>query len=89
MDQNPTLALEPPRFERGKALLVAGLKGHYRLQQGEGIPAQWQRFVPYLGTLPGQAGRKTYGVCYNADETGSFDYLCGVEVTSLVGLPPN
>ena len=87
MDQNPTLALEPPRFERGKAILVAGLKGHYRVQQVEGIPAQWQRFAPYLGTLPGQVGRKTYGVCYQGDETCSFDYLCGVEVESPVGPP--
>ncbi|MBV9490420.1 MAG: AraC family transcriptional regulator [Verrucomicrobia bacterium] len=88
MDQNPTLELEPPRFERSKAFLIAGLKGHYQANQTQAIPAQWQRFVPYLGTLPGQVGRKAYGVCYNSDETGSFDYLCGVEVASPVGLPP-
>ena len=88
MNQNPTLALEPPRFERGKALLIAGLKGRYQVNQVEGIPAQWQRFYPYLRTLPGRVGRKTYGVCYQSDETCSFDYLCGVEVVSPVGLPP-
>ena len=88
MNQNPTLALEPPRFERGKAILIAGLTGRYQVKQVEGIPAQWQRFSPYLGTLPGQVGRKAYGVCYNGDQAGGFDYLCGVEVASLVGLPP-
>jgi AraC family transcriptional regulator len=88
MDKNPTLELEPPRFEHGKARLIAGLKGRYQVKQVEGIAAQWQRFSPYIGTLDGQVGRKAYGVCYNGNETGGFDYLCGVEVSSLVGLPP-
>jgi AraC family transcriptional regulator len=88
MDQNPTPELAPPRFEHRKAMPIAGLRGRYQVKQVEGIPAQWQRFSTYIGTLNGQVGRKTYGVCYNADEAGNFDYLCGVEMSGPAGLPP-
>lgn len=88
MNQNPTLELETPRFERGNGMLIAGLKSRYHVKQVEGIAAQWQRFSPYMGTLNGQVGRKAYGVCYNTDEAGNFDYLCGVELMSPAGIPP-
>ncbi|MGG2357322.1 GyrI-like domain-containing protein, partial [Salmonella enterica] len=51
------------------------------------IPALWQRFGPHIGRVPGQVGSTTYGICHGADGTGSFNYLCGVEVTDLAGLP--
>jgi AraC family transcriptional regulator len=28
-----------------------------------------------------------YGVCYNADDAGNMDYLCGVEVSDFSALP--
>lgn len=87
MDQKPILE-SAPRFEHGRTILIAGLKGRYHPSRVEGIVAQWQRFAPYMGKLSGQVGRKAYGVCYNGDETGNFDYLCGVEVASLAGLDP-
>jgi AraC family transcriptional regulator len=49
---------------------------------------QWQTFVPHLGKIPAQTGSKTYGVCFNFDGTGNFDYMCAVEVSEAAPLPP-
>src|SRR5262249_43170244 len=40
-----------------------------------------------LGNIPGQVGPVAYGVCYNFDSDGNFDYLCGVEVKNTARLP--
>ena len=51
------------------------------------MPAQWQRFLPSFGHIPGQFGHVAYGVRSNFDEQGNFDYLCGVEVPDFSRLP--
>jgi AraC family transcriptional regulator len=79
--------LPPPRFETGKALLLTGIAERYVCETSAGIPAQWQRFLPHFGHVPGQIGRTAYGVCYNADDNGDFDYLCGVEVPDFTRVP--
>jgi AraC family transcriptional regulator len=80
--------LAEPRFETRKAFLVAGLSARYDYETcGGGIPAQWQRFAPHLGNVPGQIGNDAYGVRYNSDDSG-LDYLCGVEVGEFASLPP-
>jgi AraC family transcriptional regulator len=87
MDQSLIVKLEPPRFEKGKLLLIAGLSERYSYETCASIPAQWQRFTPYIGNIPGQVGGTGYGVRYNADDDGNFDYMAGVEVGSFDGLP--
>lgn len=89
MDETLFATLEPPRFEDGRPLLIAGLGERYTSETSAGIPAQWQRFGPHIGHVPGQvdAGRVTYGVCCNSDDAGNTDYLCGVEVTDFSALP--
>ena len=87
MDETLLITLEPPRFENGELLLIAGLGGRYACEASAGIPAQWQRFLPHLGQVPGQVGRKAYGVCCNSDDAGNFDYVCGVEVKNFSRLP--
>jgi AraC family transcriptional regulator len=79
--------LEPPRFENGRMLLIAGLGERYTFETNHGIPRQWERFLPYLGTIPGQVGRTAYGVCCNGDGAGNFDYIAGVEVSSFDDMP--
>jgi AraC family transcriptional regulator len=86
MDESLLASLAPPRFENGKPLLIAGLNERYTCETSTSIPAQWQRFNPYLGKVPGQIGNIAYGVCHNADDTGSFDYLCGVAVSDFSSL---
>jgi len=88
MDETLIVTLEPPRFETGRTLLVAGLGERYSFETNHGIPLQWQRFVPYIGNIPGQVGNVTYGVCCNADGEGNFEYIAGVEVSSFDDLPP-
>ncbi|HEV8041248.1 MAG TPA: GyrI-like domain-containing protein [Bryobacteraceae bacterium] len=76
--------LDAPRFEHGQANLIAGLRGHFTNANWAGIPAQWERFVSY-GKIPGVMGPVHYGLCFNLP--GGFDYLCGVQVAGVSGLP--
>ena len=87
MEQTVLTKIEPPRFENSKVLLIGGLGERYTCEASAGIPAQWQRFLPHLGTIPGQVGRAAYGVRCNSDEEGNFDYICGVEVSDFSRLP--
>jgi len=80
--------METPRYEDRGSILFAGLSGRYHHDRIEGIPAQWQRFGPNLGKIPGQVGWTSYGVCFNFDGTGNFDYICAVEVAADSALPP-
>ena len=87
MDERLIANLEPPRFENGKPLLLAGLGERYTWETSKAIPAQWQRFHLYFGAIAGQIGRMAYGVCCNSDDDGNYDYICGVEVASFSELP--
>jgi predicted transcriptional regulator YdeE len=76
-----------PRFENGRAMLIAGLGGRYGNETRAQLPDLWQRFGPrYFGRVPGQVDKKAYGVCSNMDDKGNMDYLAGVEFSSS-GLP--
>lgn len=88
MDQTVPTDFQPTRFEQGGALLIAGLSEHYDRDSIAGIPTQWQRFVPYIGHVPGQAADITYGIPCNTDDAGNMDYVCGVEVTDFSRVPP-
>lgn len=79
--------LTPARFEDGRGLIIAGFGERYTLETNSGIPALWQDFAPYLGKVPGQQGSLSYGVCCNPDGHGGFEYIAGVEVDTVQGLP--
>ncbi len=85
MKESPALRLEGPRFENGKALVIAGLRSRYTTETMNGIPAQWGRFAPHIGRIPGQVGQAAYGACWNF--LGGIDYLSGVEVSSSSSIP--
>jgi AraC family transcriptional regulator len=59
----------------------------YTFETRVNIPAQWQRFAPHIGKVPGQVGTISYGVCWNYRPGTGFDYLSGVEVRDSSGLP--
>jgi AraC family transcriptional regulator len=80
-------AFAPPRFETGKAMLVAGLGERISFDNSAGIPALWNRFHQHVHDLPGRIGRVAYGVCTNGDDTGYFDYIAAVEVADFSDLP--
>jgi len=77
--------LEAPRVENSRPLLIAGLRSHFADQPWNGTPELWQRFAPHLGRIPGQVGRTAYGLCFLLPN--GVDYLAGVEVSGLAGLP--
>ena len=77
--------IEPVRFEDGKVLLLAGLSE--RCGDNMNAPAQWQRFVPHIGHIPGQTGASTYGVLHNQDDAGNLEYMCAVEVIDFSRVP--
>jgi len=88
-DRRTVMHIDAPRFVEGPVMLIAGIAQRYQTgEAGAAIPEQWQRFTGYLGSIEGQVGQATYGVCYNADDEGGMDYLSGVEVSNFAGLPP-
>ncbi len=78
---------EAPRIEHAGPLTIAGLNARYTHTTRVNIPSQWDRFGPHIGTVPGQVDGVAYGVCWNYDPSGSFDYLTGVEVADVSRLP--
>jgi len=81
IDDRTTTPIAPTRVVREDALLIFGLGQRYR--SNAGIPLQWDRFVPYLGTIRNQVGNETYGVICNPDDTGSYEYISGVRVSEF------
>jgi AraC family transcriptional regulator len=81
------LGLGSPRFEQGRDMIIAGLNMSYNFETRVNIPAQWQRFAPNIGKVPGQIGRLSYGFCWNYRPGTGFDYLSGVEVRDSTTLP--
>ena len=79
--------LTAPRFESGKPLLVAGVGERYTCESSAAIPGQWQRFHQSVDSIPARIGKVAYGVCCNADDSGNFDYIAGVEVADFSDLP--
>ena len=59
----------------------------YTFETRRQVPAQWERFAPSIGKVPGQIGQVCYGVCWNVSPGRGFDYLSGVKVTESKGLP--
>ena len=81
------LGLGIPRFEEGLELLIAGLNQSYTMESRINIPSQWERFAPHIGRVPGEIGHVSFGVCWNCKTDGGFDYLSGVEVSTIKELP--
>ena len=88
MDSTVIDNLQAPRFETGKAMLVAGIGERCTHENGgAGIPNQWQRFHQKVGDIPDRVGQVAYGVCCNGDDSGNVDYIAGVEVSDFSDLP--
>jgi AraC family transcriptional regulator len=88
--ENPTteaFAIAPSRFENGAAMVLAGLNQRYTYDNMETIPAQWERFVPYLGNVPARMGRVDYGVVVSTPDGKGFDYMTAFEVSDTSQLP--
>ncbi len=80
MKTSPLPALDQPRIESLPTQWLVGLVERYDCKSPAGIPNQWQRFLPHFCNIPGQVGKDAFGVCYNFEDDGKFDYLTGVIV---------
>jgi AraC family transcriptional regulator len=87
MDQQTSSSLAPPRIVQADAMLVFGLARRCPMVGNPAIPAQWNSFLPHLGHIDRQIGDVAYGVIYNADDSGEYDYLCGVAVREFPSGP--
>lgn len=81
------IPLAEPRFESRGEFTIAGMGERFTFDRNEGIVGLWQTFVPYLGKVPGQVDYRTYGLCCNPGEDGSFEYIAGMQVSRVEGLP--
>ena len=79
--------MDAPRFEDRKSFLLAGLTGRYHHDHVEGIPAQWQKFMPFYGEIPDKAQAIPAGVTADMDDDGNFEYVCAVEVSKFSTTP--
>jgi len=76
----PTLATRP-------SMRIVGLCERYAYTDCRGIPAQWERFRPYLGQIPGAVAGAAYGVCCATENPGELDYFAGVAVDPAANVP--
>lgn len=80
------MACFTPRFVDEGPLLIAGLRESHPGTVA-GIPAQWLRFAPYIGRIPGEIEGAAYGVCLGGEGADGFDYVAGVAVSGIGPLP--
>jgi AraC family transcriptional regulator len=83
--QEPVPEAQVPRVEEAGPLLIAGLGARYLASNSAGIPSQWQRLEQDARTRSKRP--YSYGVCFNQDDEGNFDYLCGYEVQNFSAVP--
>jgi AraC family transcriptional regulator len=88
MEQQTTTSLASPRLVKSDAFLIVGLAQRCPRVGDPGIPSLWNRFLPHLGHIDGQIGNVAYGVIYNSDDSGNYDYICGVAVREFPARPP-
>jgi AraC family transcriptional regulator len=88
-DSAPFIDLAPPLITEGRPLLIAGLMERHDCTKPEEVPAQWQRFTPYIESVPNGVGMAAYGVLSELfSDSDSFNYLSGLEVSDVFGLDP-
>lgn len=81
MDTSLLTELKPPRIVERGAFQAAGLSERYNFATSHGVPDLWRRFVPHFGQIPKQVGMTTYGICYDGDAEGNFNYMAAVEIS--------
>jgi AraC family transcriptional regulator len=87
MEHPATASSVKPRLVECDALLIFGLSRRCPSVGDPAIPSQWNSFLPYLGQIDGQIGSVAYGVIYNSDDSGNYEYICGVAVREFPAHP--
>lgn len=81
-------SLTPVRFDRREAIRFVGMRESHSDCGGNGVPAQWIRFAPYIGHIPGEVTGMAYGICLpSSSDAGQFDYMAAVAVAAAARPP--
>ena len=88
MDIKAQVTVEPPKFENRPPLYFAGIAERHQMSNPAGLPAQWQRFQPYIGHIDGAIAGAAYGIIGEiADDR--FEYVTAVEMRAGAEAPPD
>jgi AraC family transcriptional regulator len=88
IDFRPTTSpLAPPRLVDQDTIRVVGLKDRVTLDDVMRIPAIWQRFVPYMQTIPHIVRGMPVGIGGAPGEDGAWEYVAALEVTRFGAFP--
>ncbi|MEQ8485837.1 MAG: AraC family transcriptional regulator [Pseudomonadales bacterium] len=87
VDNEETVALDPPRIVNGEALRIVGLAERYTFATIHGIPSLWQRFVPRIETIAHRVGNDTFGVCCAGGDDADLEYVAAVAVSRFDDVP--
>ena len=69
------------RIEIAGPMHFVGISGRYAFSAIEGIPAQWQRFMPAFRDIPDKCEPIPVGISLAIDQDGDFEYLCAAQVS--------
>jgi len=87
ISEKTDVALPPPRFVSGDAMLVVGLVERHSFGATQGIPGQWQRFMQHYADIPDKMQPIPLGISANMDGDGNFEYMAAVQVSKASDLP--
>jgi AraC family transcriptional regulator len=76
-----------PEIRERPAFRVIGLGTHCTFEDVSAIPPLWQAFNSREDEVPSAAAGVAYGVCCDADDSGRFRYVAGVEPTAGAKVP--
>lgn len=89
MDPAEKTRLVRPKIETHPAIRLAGLGGHYDGRTLANIPDQWTRAAPLFQEMTGNRVGDAFAVVGRmAEDTGGFDYFCGVPVPTTKDVLP-
>ena len=81
MKQDMIVDVAKPDLRDRKAFRVVGLSATCSFESTGAIPGLWQSFNAVENEVNSAVAGAAYGVCCDADETGQFRYVAGVEAT--------
>lgn len=76
------------RIELAGPMLFVGISGRHAFSAIQGIPAQWQRFMPSFRDIPDKCDSIPFGISLAVDQDGDFEYLCAAQVSQASALAP-
>ena len=76
------------RIEIAGPMQFVGISGRHAFSAIQGIPAQWQRFMPSFRDIPDKCDPIPVGISLAIDQDGDFEYFCAAQVSQAPALAP-